>query len=304
MASVKKDNPVEESRKRPAPSPAASHPSGPILTPSISNKKHSPSSAASMAATPSSITSRGNAVTEVIGGKASKGLRHFSMEVCKKVEEKGATTYNEVADELVKEYMEKQKACESSDDDDEEPIITGGKAPKKKPAKKKKKTTGYDEKNIRRRVYDALNVLMAMDIIGREKKEIRWKGLPSNAHHDLENMQRKREMKIADVHRKREELRDLIVQKVCFRNLVTRNQSKEAAGFIPRSKSSKEASHGGDGDVLEADDAIQLPFIVVNTSSKAVIQCEMSSDRSDVMFDFSLPFEINDDTMILKRLGM
>ena len=39
------------------------------------------------------------------GGKASKGLRHFSMKVCKKVEEKGHTTYNEVADELVTEFM-------------------------------------------------------------------------------------------------------------------------------------------------------------------------------------------------------
>lgn len=37
----------------------------------------------------------------------------------------------------------------------------------------------FDEKNIRRRVYDALNVLMAMDIISKDKKEIRWQGLTS-----------------------------------------------------------------------------------------------------------------------------
>jgi len=44
----------------------------------------------------------------------------------------------------------------------------------------------YDEKNIRRRVYDALNVLMAMDIISKEKKEIKWKGLPpSTGSHDM-----------------------------------------------------------------------------------------------------------------------
>ncbi len=30
----------------------------------------------------------------------------------------------------------------------------------------------FDEKNIRRRVYDALNVLMAMDFISKDKKEI------------------------------------------------------------------------------------------------------------------------------------
>ena len=39
------------------------------------------------------------------GGKqGDKGLRHFSMKVCEKVEQKGRTTYNEVADELVAEF--------------------------------------------------------------------------------------------------------------------------------------------------------------------------------------------------------
>jgi hypothetical protein len=31
------------------------------------------------------------------GDKSNKGLRHFSMKVCQKVEEKGTTTYNEVS---------------------------------------------------------------------------------------------------------------------------------------------------------------------------------------------------------------
>lgn len=44
----------------------------------------------------------------------------------------------------------------------------------------------YDEKNIRRRVYDALNVLMAMDIISKDKKEIKWKGLPRTTLNDVE----------------------------------------------------------------------------------------------------------------------
>lgn len=34
--------------------------------------------------------------------KGGKGLRHFSMKVCEKVQAKGTTTYNEVADELVR----------------------------------------------------------------------------------------------------------------------------------------------------------------------------------------------------------
>lgn len=188
--------------------------------------------------------------------KASKGLRHFSMKVCRKVEEKGKTTYNEVADELVREVMAERSADE----------------PRGK----------YDEKNIRRRVYDALNVLMAMDIISKEKKEIRWKGLPSNAHHDLDMMKREGQFREKEVERKRESLRELLVQQVCFRNLVEHNRTAEQ----------------------KDDEKIPLPFIVVNTHSTAVIQCEMSPDRTDVMFDFSMPFEINDDNTILKRLGM
>lgn len=200
--------------------------------------------------------------------KASRGLRHFSMKVCRKVEQKGNTTYNEVADELVKEVL-----AERSDDE-----------PRGK----------YDEKNIRRRVYDALNVLMAMDIIAKEKKEIHWKGLPSNVHHDLDMLQKEGQFRRAEVERKRESLRELLVQQVCFRNLVQHNQrrEREAAAAEPAAAAAS------------AEEKIPLPFIVVNTNSNAVIQCEMSPDRTDVMFDFSMPFEINDDNTILKRLGM
>ena len=92
--------------------------------------------------------------------KLSKGLRHFSTRVCKKVEEKGKTSFNEVADEIVRDFIQSQESSGNG-----------------KP---------HNEKNIRRRVYDALNVLMAMNVITKKRKSIVWKGLPSNAQHDLE----------------------------------------------------------------------------------------------------------------------
>ena len=46
-----------------------------------------------------------------------------------------------------------------------------------------------DHKNIRRRVYDALNVLMAMNIISKEKKEIRWIGLPTNSVQECQHIE-------------------------------------------------------------------------------------------------------------------
>ena len=120
-------------------------------------------------------------------GKASKGLRHFSSKVCQKVKAKQKTTYNEVADELVREFASNF----ASTGLDEQ---------------------SYDEKNIRRRVYDALNVLMAMDIITKEKKEIRWKGLPTNADHDLNSLQREKEALLKSIEKKKAHLQQLVLQ--------------------------------------------------------------------------------------------
>ncbi|XP_062209922.1 transcription factor-like protein DPB isoform X2 [Phragmites australis] len=101
--------------------------------------------------------------------KGNRGLRQFSMKVCEKVESKGRTTYNEVADELVAEFSDPSNNIESPDPDNPN-------------------AQQYDEKNIRRRVYDALNVLMAMDIISKDKKEIQWKGLPRTSINDIEEL--------------------------------------------------------------------------------------------------------------------
>merc|ERR1712045_548045 len=91
----------------------------------------------------------------------------------------------------------------------------------------KEQATAYDEKNIRRRVYDALNVLMAMDIISKEKKEITWKGLPSldslgNCNlneHDINKMsvnqlQGQKDQQKKRIYQKREQIRELLVQQV------------------------------------------------------------------------------------------
>jgi len=179
------------------------------------------------------------------------------MMVCKKVEEKGTTSYNEVADELVQHVISERKAVDPG--------------------------TKCDEKNIRRRVYDALNVLMAMDIIQKDKKAISWRGLPTSAHADLEMLSREREFRAQQIAQKREQLRELLIQQVCFRNLMSHNQQRPPDA---------------------AERTIPLPFIVVNTHSSAVIQCNMSRELTDVAFEFSQPFEINDDNTILKRLEM
>lgn len=123
------------------------------------------------------------------GGKASKGLRHFSAKVCEKVKQKGTTTYNQVADELVREFAARvlNNAVDQT----------------------------YDEKNIRRRVYDALNVLMAMDIIAKEKKNISWHGLPANVDHDLDSLRQDEEILIRSIDQKRKHLSRILQNVSC-----------------------------------------------------------------------------------------
>jgi hypothetical protein len=193
-------------------------------------------------------------------GGRGKGLRHFSMKVCEKVQLKGVTSYNEVADELVTEFSE--QAMPGTDQ-------------------------SYDQKNIRRRVYDALNVLMAMNIITKEKKEIKWVGLPTNSAQECKYLEEEKTERIERIRQKQQQLKELIVQQIAYKNLVERNKKVEKKSGSP-----------------QANACIHLPFIIVNTSKKTVIDCSISSDKSEYLFNFDEAFEIHDDIEVLKRMGL
>lgn len=120
--------------------------------------------------------------------KGGKGLRHFSMKVCEKVQKKGTTTYNEVADELVAEFTDPVRCASPADQ--------------------------YDQKNIRRRVYDALNVLMAMNIISKEKKEIKWLGLPTNSLQEFQQLEQEKQRRLERIKQKTQQLQELVLQQV------------------------------------------------------------------------------------------
>ncbi|KAM9584862.1 transcription factor Dp-1 isoform 2-T2 [Trichechus inunguis] len=146
----------------------------------------------------------------------------------------------------------------------------------------------YDQKNIRRRVYDALNVLMAMNIISKEKKEIKWIGLPTNSAQECQNLEVERQRRLERIKQKQSQLQELILQQIAFKNLVQRNrQAEQQANRPPPSNS-----------------VIHLPFIIVNTSKKTVIDCSISNDKFEYLFNFDNTFEIHDDIEVLKRMGM
>ncbi|XP_074354830.1 transcription factor-like protein DPB isoform X2 [Apium graveolens] len=194
------------------------------------------------------------------GDKSGRGLRQFSMKVCEKVQSKGRTTYNEVADELVAEFADPGNGISSPDQQQ------------------------YDEKNIRRRVYDALNVLMAMDIISKDKKEIQWRGLPRTSMNDIQELKCELLGLQNRVEKKAAYLQELEEQYVGLQNLVQRNEQLYSSGDMPS---------GG----------VALPFILVQTRPHATVEVEISEDMQLVHFDFnSTPFELHDDNYVLKAM--
>lgn len=208
------------------------------------------------------LPNAGRAVGPGDKDKSEKGLRHFSMKVCEKVQQKRTTSYNEVADELVQEFSDPDKHLSPTDQ-------------------------AYDQKNIRRRVYDALNVLMAMNIISKEKKEIKWVGLPTNSAQECQQLEEEKKEREERIRQKTAELQELILQQIAFKNLVQRNKQVEKEQGSPAPNT-----------------AIHLPFIIVNTSKKTVIDCSISNDKSEYLFNFDNTFEIHDDIEVLKRMGM
>lgn len=192
------------------------------------------------------------------------GLRHFSTKVCEKVKEKGLTNYNEVADELVADYFQNNMMKQVDVVKQE-----------------------YDMKNIRRRVYDALNVLLAMNIITKNKKDIRWIGLPASASQEITRLEEEKLRREASIQSKKEALQQMILQIICYKNLIARNRKNEHINGRP-----------------DPDTLLHLPFMIINTDRDTSVECSVSSDKSEFLFSFDKKFEIHDDFEVLKKLKL
>jgi len=190
--------------------------------------------------------------------KSNKGLRHFSKRVCDKVKTKMVTTYKEVADELVSE-------CVGNNDSP---------------------TFLYDQKNIRRRVYDALNVLMALDIIVKNKKDITWKGLPTGSIQNSIYLVQEKENRLNSVKRKLLALQEIIMQEVAMKQLVKRNQDTENEFGPPPNNT-----------------FVNLPFMAISADEDTTVEVEISEDQKQYELSFNEKFSVVDDTELLKSMG-
>ncbi|CBY20527.1 unnamed protein product [Oikopleura dioica] len=209
-----------------------------------------------------SQASNGNVSFHDLNGPAAKrarlargGLRICAKDVCDKVFEKGRTTYFEVANEIVGDSLG---------------------------------TGDVDEKNLKRRVYDALNVLMALNIVHKERnkeKTISWVGLPTSGNSEQKSHLQTEKLTLQRrVKHKEGVLKELLLQHVAFKRLLERNR---------RNEDEKEKKH--------SKAVVQLPFIVVNMSRETKIDCSISEDQFEYHIKFNKCFELHDELEILKE---
>ncbi|KAG5402706.1 hypothetical protein IGI04_008825 [Brassica rapa subsp. trilocularis] len=209
------------------------------------------------------------------------GLRQFSVMVCHKLEAKKITTYKEVHHSTQSVFPYPQNDLLVVEVADE---IISDFATIKQNAEKPLNENEYNEKNIRRRVYDALNVFMALDIIARDKKEIRWKGLPITCKKDVEEIKRDRNKVMNSVQKKTAFLKDLREKVSSLESLMLRNQEMVVKTEGPA-------------------EGFTLPLILLETNPHAVVEIEISEDMQLVHLDFnSTPFSVHDDAYILKLM--
>ena len=227
-----------------------------------------------------------------------KGLRHFAIRVRNKVEHKGVTTYNEVADELLEEerVAERQDHPHTNFSIDKDLLNNSGPI--------------IDEKNIRRRVYDSLNVLMAMGIIRKDKKLIIWQGL--DIAHSTEDRSQVAELKafLAEKNTIMETERAMLAH--------IRQQYQQVTEIIERNK--VKAIEQGEEDVTKLHSVVPgfekiplhhqnlnrlgFPFIIVAANQNAKIELKMDERRENVNFSFDTAFSVLDDREVIRRMNL
>lgn len=153
-------------------------------------------------------------------------------------------------------------------------VTTGNQIAKEILAQEPEDTQEGEFKNIQRRVYDALNVLHALNVISKERNEIRYRGLVSRE--DVRFLQQRLEAQRVKLSERRRVLSEQFLQYVSLKKLLQRNSGKQQEGKV------------------------DLPCVVALGEGASTV--EVGQDRVLVRSD--RPLTLLNDTQILAQLGL
>jgi hypothetical protein len=172
-----------------------------------------------------------------------RGLRSVSVRMCHLLRQKQTCTCNEVADQLTEESQAAaiRERAEAKPD-------SGSPVP---------------EKNLRRRIYDALNVLASAGVVEKDGEVVHWRGLPD--HIEVSALQsEKRQLQVSIANKKR--LAAQIQEKrAAFEVLLKRNRDPE---FLKETEQSAR---------------LDMPFVSIVADSRIQVERVETTPRSSAV---------------------
>lgn len=181
----------------------------------------------------------------------SQGLKDISKQVVSIIKSSGTTTYKAISDKIVEQT---------------------------------KIVFEKDAKNIRRRIYDALNVLKAINVFKQNDKVINWSMEP-NTSDELSFLNSEIEKQQKKIKEKAEEQQKLTFHNGMYYDLLKKNKENEQIED-------------------DATDKINIPFVVITypkkyNGSSIIVGCE---SKKKIHISNSYPMTLSGDYDIIKRL--
>ena len=140
--------------------------------------------------------------------------------------------------------------------------------------------TKAQHQGIQRRVYDIINVLLAVGVIVQDKRTFRWLGIPNAAEAaaEEERLVSEKQKILKDIEKARDRLAGIHAEILLFSVLSARNM-----GFI------------------HSDEILSLPFLTITTQQE-LTTISISDDDTECWINLPEPFELRDDMEILRLI--
>ena len=220
-------------------------------TPRPSRTYHSVSTRASRLITPSSVTSMSDDESDFDPVKSSRGLKSLTIQVKQILTVHKNISYQEVAAILTRE------ACGNSSERIRE------------------------EKNIKRRVYDAINVLIAAGVLDKDERGVFMKTATEKM--DTADLEEEVLAMRETIRQKRAQLTDILNRFLAVQHLIHRNaQNKDPLDTVP------------------------FPFLVLGAEDTPDNAVHIITNRSctSLLVKFERPVEMLGDMEVLLHMGL
>lgn len=239
---------------------------------------------------------------EKSGKRGSNGLRIISRRVVEIISQRHDTNFVEVAEVLVKEMRSRARNLKPSE-------------------------LAKEEKNLKRRVYDALNVLIASNVIEKSKKRVvlleKQNGIAQlTRYHNKSNQILHRIKQIKDNRKKKlEQLQELISKNLAIKNIIERNKraalksATSSQGESLKSASSQKSKAKREEERyqdLNQTERFKFPLLLLslakgvdsNAKSGESLKFVPSEDGTELLISSNKCFQVLGDIDILLKMNM